>query len=91
MVTNGVTTGCCSTRPTRSKVERDVAALPKSLRTASPTPSRCTPGIMFHDGTPLNSAAVTSFARRTAIKRAVYMLAQVKSVDTPDATTLIVP
>ena len=49
-------------------------------------------GVRFHDGTPFNSAAVKfSFARRTEIDQApAYMLAHVKSVSTPDPSTVIV-
>jgi peptide/nickel transport system substrate-binding protein len=50
------------------------------------------PGVKFHDGTPFDSAAVkSSFARRTAINQGpAYMLAHVKSVDTPDPSTVVV-
>ena len=97
VVTNSASTrGCCSTRPDSFEGRGPTwLPLPADLaRTASPTPSRCTPGIAFHDGTPLDAAAVAaSFARRTAAQAEArpYVLAQVKSVATPDATTVVVP
>ena len=49
-------------------------------------------GSKFHDGTPLTSSAVPfSFSRRTAINEGpAYMVAHVKSVDTPDPLTAVV-
>jgi peptide/nickel transport system substrate-binding protein len=50
------------------------------------------PNVHFHDGTSLTSAAVAfSFQRRTAINQGpAYMLADVKSVATPDPLTAVV-
>lgn len=50
------------------------------------------PGVTFHDGTPFNSAAAKfSFQRRTGVNSApAYMLADVKSMDTPDPLTFVV-
>ena len=92
MVTNGVYDSLLQYGENSTKVMGDVADLP----TISPDGLTYTftlhPGILFHDGTPLDSAAVAaSFARRTAVNQGPsYMLAQVGSVDTPSATTLIV-
>jgi peptide/nickel transport system substrate-binding protein len=49
-------------------------------------------GVKFHDGTPFTSAAIPfSFARRTAINQGpAYMLAHVKTVDTPDPLTAVI-
>ncbi|BEP14210.1 ABC transporter substrate-binding protein [Acidothermaceae bacterium B102] len=92
MVTNGVYDSLLQYGPDSFKVEGDVAALPKVSADGLTYTFTLHAGITFHDGTPLNSAAVAaSFTRRTALKQGPsYMLAQVKSVDTPDATTLIV-
>jgi peptide/nickel transport system substrate-binding protein len=50
------------------------------------------PGVTFHDGTPVNSAAAAfSFARRTGVNSApAYMLADVTSTETPDPLTFVV-
>ena len=50
------------------------------------------PGVRFHDGTPLDSAAVkTSLQRRVDVGSApAYMLAQVASVDAPDPGTVVI-
>jgi len=50
------------------------------------------PGVKFIDGTPMDSAALkASFERRPKVNQGpAYMLAQVASYDTPDATTFIV-
>ncbi|MDQ1466203.1 MAG: peptide/nickel transport system substrate-binding protein [Actinomycetota bacterium] len=49
-------------------------------------------GVTFHDGTKLDAAAVKgSFERRTKVGSApAYMLADVKSYDTPDPLTFVV-
>lgn len=49
-------------------------------------------GVTFHDGTPLDSAAAkASFERRTNVNSApAYMLADVDSYATPDASTFVV-
>ncbi len=49
-------------------------------------------GVTFHDGTPLDAAAVQgSFERRTDVNSApAYMLADVASYATPDASTFVV-
>jgi peptide/nickel transport system substrate-binding protein len=49
-------------------------------------------GVTFHDGTPMDAAAVqASFERRTDVNSApAYMLADVASYATPDATTFVV-
>jgi peptide/nickel transport system substrate-binding protein len=51
-----------------------------------------TPGVTFHDGTPVNSqAAAFSFQRRTGVNSApAYMLANVVSTETPDPLTFVV-
>jgi peptide/nickel transport system substrate-binding protein len=50
------------------------------------------PGVTFHDGTPLDSAAAkASFERRTTVNSApAYMLNDVTGYDTPDASTFVV-
>lgn len=50
------------------------------------------PNVKFHDGTTLDSAAaVASFERRTDVNSApAYMLADVASYETPDASTFVV-
>ena len=50
------------------------------------------PGVTFHDGTPVDSAAAAfSFARRTGVNSApAYMLANVVSTATPDPLTFTV-
>lgn len=50
------------------------------------------PGVTFHDGTPVDSAAAAfSFARRTGVNSApAYMLANVVSTQTPDPLTFVV-
>jgi peptide/nickel transport system substrate-binding protein len=50
------------------------------------------PNMTFHDGTPVNSAALKfSFERRTKVNSApAYMLADVKSYATPDPSTFVV-
>ena len=49
-------------------------------------------GVSFHDGTPMDSAAVkTSFMRRTAVNSApAYMLGDVDHYETPDPSTFVV-
>jgi peptide/nickel transport system substrate-binding protein len=49
-------------------------------------------GVKFHDGTPLDAAAMkASFERRTKVDSApAYMLADVDSYEIPDASTLVV-
>ena len=49
-------------------------------------------GVTFHDGTPMDSAAVkTSFMRRTAVNSApAYMLGDVDHYETPDPSTFVV-
>jgi peptide/nickel transport system substrate-binding protein len=49
-------------------------------------------GVTFHDGTALDSAAAKgSFERRTSVNSApAYMLADVASYETPDASTFVV-
>jgi peptide/nickel transport system substrate-binding protein len=49
-------------------------------------------GVTFHDGTTMDSAAVkASFERRTKVNSApAYMLADVSSYDTPDASTFVI-
>ena len=50
------------------------------------------PGVTFHDGTPFDSSAVEpSFQRRTKVDAGpAYMLADVKSVDTPSPTQAVI-
>jgi peptide/nickel transport system substrate-binding protein len=50
------------------------------------------PGVTFHDGTAMDSAAIkASFQRRTAVNSApAYMLADVTGYDTPDTSTFVV-
>jgi peptide/nickel transport system substrate-binding protein len=50
------------------------------------------PGVTFHDGTPMDAAAVKgSFERRTDVGSAPsYMLADVAAYDTPDPSTFVV-
>jgi peptide/nickel transport system substrate-binding protein len=50
------------------------------------------PGVTFHDGTPVNSAAAKfSFERRAGVNSApAYMVADVVSMDTPDPLTFVV-
>lgn len=50
------------------------------------------PGVTFHDGTPADAAAwVKSFERRRDINQGgAYMVADVESMDAPDATTFVV-
>src|ERR1700722_17328125 len=50
------------------------------------------PGLTFHDGTPINSAAAAfDFKRRTGVNPApAYMLAAVVSPDSPDPLTFVV-
>ena len=92
MVTNSVYEGLLQYADNSTKIIAGVAELP----TVSPDRLTYTfqldPNITFHDGTPLDSAAVAaSFARRTAINQGpAYMLAQVKSVATPSPTTVVV-
>ena len=92
MVTNGVYDSLLQYGENSTKVEADVAELPKISADGLTYTFTLHAGITFHDGTPLNSAAVAaSFARRTKLNQGPsYMLAEVKSVDTPDATTLVV-
>jgi peptide/nickel transport system substrate-binding protein len=92
MVTNGVYDGLLQYAENSNTVIGDVADLPTVSADGLTYTFTLHQGITFHDGTPLDSAAVAaSFARRTAVNQGpAYMLAQVKSVDTPDATTLIV-
>lgn len=49
-------------------------------------------GVRFHDGTPLDAAAVKeSFERRTAVRQAVsYMLADVEEIEAPEPLRLVV-
>lgn len=49
-------------------------------------------GVMFHDGTPMDAAAIeASFKRRTKVNSApAYMLSDVASYATPDASTFVV-
>jgi peptide/nickel transport system substrate-binding protein len=49
-------------------------------------------GVTFHDGTPVDAAAIqSSFERRTDVNSApAYMLADVASYETPDASTFVV-
>jgi peptide/nickel transport system substrate-binding protein len=49
-------------------------------------------GVTFHDGTPMNSAAVkSSFEREIAVKGGPsYMLDQVDSIETPDPQTVVI-
>ncbi len=92
MVTNGVYDNLLQYGQDSTKVIADVAELPKVSTDGLTYTFTLHQGILFHDGTPLDSKAVAaSFARRTALNQGpAYMLAQVKSVETPDATTLIV-
>jgi peptide/nickel transport system substrate-binding protein len=50
------------------------------------------PGVKFIDGTPMDATALkTSFERRPKVNQGpAYMLAQVASYETPDATTFVV-
>ncbi len=92
MVTNSVYEGLLQYADNSTKVVADVAELPAVSPDGLAYTFQLHPNIMFHDGTPLDSAAVAaSFARRTAINQGpAYMLAQVKSVATPSPTTVVV-
>ena len=92
MVTNGVYDGLLQYDENSTEVVGDVADLPTVSADGLTYTFTLHPGIVFHDGTPLDSAAVAaSFERRTALKQGPsYMLAQVASVDTPSATSLVV-
>src|SRR3954465_8501689 len=70
MVTNGVYDSLLQYGPDSFKVEGEVVALPKLPPDGRTYTFPLHAGLPFHDGTPLNSAAVAaSFARRTAVKQ----------------------
>jgi peptide/nickel transport system substrate-binding protein len=92
MVTNGVYDSLLQYAENSTQVIGDVADLPTVSADGLTYTFTLHQRITFHDGTALDSAAVAaSFARRTKVNQGPsYMLAQVASVDTPSATTLIV-
>jgi len=92
MVTNGVYDNLLQYADDSNKVVGDLADLPTVSADGRTYTFKLHPGVTFHDGTPVNSEAVAaSFARRTALQQGPsYMLAQVKSVATPNPTTMVV-
>lgn len=92
MVTNSVYEGLLQYANNSTKIIPSLSALPTVSADGMTYTFKLQPGVTFHDGTPFNSAAVAfSFARRTKIDQGpAYMLAHVKTVDTPDPLTVIV-
>jgi peptide/nickel transport system substrate-binding protein len=91
-VTTSVYEGLVRYKPNSTEVE---PALAESFTTAPDGLTytfKLRPGVKFHDGTAMDSAAIKgSFERRTAVNSApAYMLADVASYETPDASTFIV-
>jgi peptide/nickel transport system substrate-binding protein len=91
-VTTSVYEGLVRYKPDSTEIE---GALAQSFE-ASPDGLTYTfhlrSGVTFHDGTPMDSAAIKgSFERRTNVNSApAYMLADVASYGTPDASTFVV-
>jgi peptide/nickel transport system substrate-binding protein len=91
-VTTSVYEGLVRYKPNSTEIEGALA----TSWTISPDGKTYTfklrPNVKFHDGTPLNSAAMQfSFERRTKVNSApAYMLADVTKYDTPDPLTFVV-
>lgn len=92
MVTDSAYEGLLQYADNSTQIIADVADMPAVSPDELTYTFALHPHIAFHDGTPLDAAAVAaSFARRTAINQGpAYMLAQVKSVATPSPTTVVV-
>jgi peptide/nickel transport system substrate-binding protein len=92
MVTNSVYEGLLQYADNSTTIEGSLADPPTVSRDGLTYTFKLHAGVKFHDGTPFTSPAVAySFARRTAINQGpAYMLAHVKSVDTPDPLTAVV-
>jgi peptide/nickel transport system substrate-binding protein len=92
MVTNSAYEGLLQYADNSTTIVGALASVPNISPDGLTYTFKLHPGVTFHDGTPFNAAAVAfSFARRTKINQApAYMLVHVKSVDTPDALTVVV-
>lgn len=92
IVTNSVYEGLLQYANDSTTIKGSLADLPTVSPDGLTYTFKLHAGVKFHDGTPFTSAAVaSSFARRTAINQGpAYMLAHVKSVDTPDPLTAVI-
>jgi peptide/nickel transport system substrate-binding protein len=92
VVTTSVYEGLVRYKPGSTEIEPAVAASFTRSTDGLTYTFKLRTGVKFHDGTVVDSAAAkASFERRTSVNSApAYMLSDVASYETPDATTFIV-
>ncbi len=91
-VTTSVYEGLVRYKPNSTEIEGALADTFSSSPDGLTYTFHLRSGVTFHDGTPMDAAAIKgSFERRTQVNSApAYMLADVASYATPDASTFVV-